>query len=93
MQAQLASVRSETALLIVHKKSSKQFPSYPLVEHKRELYALDPSLAETTARVPSEARDELGRALDEFLGIGPEISARTSEAVDRSSLRALGYIE
>lgn len=94
MQGQLLSVRSKAGTLIFHRKTTRQFPTYPFEAGKRELYDLARDPHEL---VPQPATGELAHTLEgamqRYLGMGLQISARRPSERDRESLRALGYIE
>jgi arylsulfatase A-like enzyme len=94
MLGQQAAVRGHGGTLILHRKSSRQFPTYKLVAGKREVF--------DRRRDPAEEADLgegaplghlLGAALDGYLERGLQLAARPAVEQDRESLRALGYIE
>jgi arylsulfatase A-like enzyme len=92
--AQLFAVRSKTATMIWHRKNSRQFPTYPFVAGRRELYdqSVDPG-----ERAPKNHDAELALELDQarqrYLDVGLLLTARQAVVQDRASLRRLGYIE
>jgi choline-sulfatase len=91
---QEAAVYTLTGSLILQRKSSKQFPSYPIVANHEELYDLvvDPNQTQPLAADHPLAA-ELRRQLWRYIGTGPEILGRKAEHLDRHALRTLGYIE
>ena len=94
MYAQMVAARSLRGTLIWHRKSSRQFPSYPLIAGKMELYdrSTDP---EERHSLPTTdpLYDELKPALERYLGEGLLLAARRAQTVDKEALKALGYIE
>lgn len=94
MHGQLVSVRSAQGALIVHRKASKQFPSYVFTPGRRELYdyAADPREL-TPLAVDSPIAEELDAALRGYLDAGLSMQPRPARDQDRESLQALGYID
>jgi arylsulfatase A-like enzyme len=94
MLGQLASVRGPEGTLIVHRRRSRQFPSYPINPGTEELFAAE-DLREAhplPARGPTAER--LRRALDAFLAEpAPTWQARPAPPNNQETLRSLGYIE
>ena len=98
MNAQLVAARSEDALLVIHRKTTKQFPSYPFESGYRELWlppvkSADPMGGWRSVPARGDLAEDLERAVRSYLGAGLELTARTAISQDRDSLRALGYIE
>ena len=94
MGLELLAVRGKAGTLILHRKNSRQFPTYPFIAGKRELYDLitDPQELRPQAAM-GDLATTLEDALQGYLGLGLQLSARSSVSQDRESLRALGYIE
>ncbi|MEM6533154.1 MAG: sulfatase [Myxococcota bacterium] len=95
MLAQAVAVRDGEWLQVLHRKSSKQFPSYPFVAGSRELWRRTPhgSMVQVRSQdFPDEAA-RLGLAIETYLGTGLTLHARRAVGQDEESLRALGYIE
>lgn len=94
MLEQQVAVRSTDATLILHRKSTRQFPSYVMKSGTEELYhrRVDPQELYIRPMEGEQAAD-LSRALNRYLGLGLQLSARPAIDQDRESLRALGYIE
>lgn len=94
MLEQQVAVRSAAGTLIVHRKSTRQFPTYRFVTGMREAYdtRVDPP---ESVRLPAGGplAEELSLALRGFLDSGLQLAARPAAAQDRESLRALGYVE
>ena len=94
MLAQQVSVRSHEGTLILHRKSTGQFPSYRFKSGTVEVYDRINDPLETTPISPdSELGRTLQEALDDYLRAGLGMSARAALWQDRESLKALGYIE
>lgn len=97
MLKQAVSVRDGDWLRILHRKTSNQFPSYPLVAGRRELWRIDSQGVWIEARgLDTESNPEVGRldrAIDRYLESGIAWHARDAVNQDRESLRALGYLE
>jgi arylsulfatase A-like enzyme len=96
MGGTLAAVRTDSMTLLYHRKSSRQFPSYPSVAGRRELYDRreDPDELSPRPLVESETR-ELEAHLQRLLTGASESPPTPPRAAsgDRESLRALGYID
>ncbi len=95
MMAQAVAVRDGEWLAILHRKSTRQFPSYPFEAGRRELWRRNPGgehLELEPKDYPEEMR-RLGAAIEDYLGAGRTLHARRAVGQDRESLRALGYIE
>jgi len=94
MNGQMVSARSMAATLIWHRKSSAQFPTYPLVAGKREFYDRVNDAGENRPRelVGPEA-EKLTDAVLQYVGAGLRLAARPALERDLHSLRALGYSE
>lgn len=95
INGELASLRSPEATLIVHRKSSSQYPTYDLVAGKIEYYETREDPGEQRPLRPDGAG---ARALEaqlwRLVGRGGEpVARRASLQSNRESLRALGYIE
>lgn len=93
MNAQLVSVQSQERLMIVHRKSTGQFPSYRFVAGNSELFERSNEGWQAVNENEPAFSLELKQALDGYLGAGLRLSARPAMDQDRESLRALGYIE
>jgi arylsulfatase A-like enzyme len=94
MLAQQVAVRGHQGTLILHRRSTRQFPTYAIVAGQREIY--------DRRQDPHEQADQgeggplahlLGTALDEYMARGLQLAARPAVDQDRESLRVLGYIE
>jgi arylsulfatase len=94
MLGQLLATRSKDGLLIAHKKSSSQFPSYPIVAGRQDFYDLT-SDPDELHPLPMEGAtaESLAAHARRYLGDGPVVAAKPAFAQDRQSLRALGYVE
>ncbi len=94
MKEQMVAVRSAAGTLILHRKSTRQFPTYVFEANRRELYDLAHDPYEQVALPASgELAHQLEAALQRYLGGGLRLSAREPIDQDRESLRALGYVE
>ncbi len=94
MLGQLTAVRGHGGTLILHTKSSRQFPTYPLVAGRREVFDRRQDPGETqNLGAGSPLGHLLGSAVDAYLDRGLEMAAKPAVGQDRESLRALGYIE
>ena len=94
MERQQVAVRSAEGLLILHQRSSRQFPTYPFVAGQRERLDVRADPREQTLLRPDDPRaDELEQALGHFLEAGLHLAARPAQERDEASLRALGYVE
>ncbi len=91
MHAQLVSVRGNEGTLILHRKSSRQFPTYTFSAGRREVYLSPDERARVGEHAPQSV--SLEAALTEFLGAGLRLAARPAVEQDKDALRALGYIE
>ncbi len=94
LRAQLVSVRSDEGTLILHRTTNRQFPTYPFHKGKREMYdtLLDPHERQPLTPQGDLAND-LEHALQRYLKLNMQLTARAPVDQDRESLRALGYIE
>ena len=93
---QLVAVRSADATLIVHRKSSDQFPSYPFVQGRQEFYhsGSDPQELRALPATHDPAALPLQAALRNFLQDKTAAHApRIATQVDRDGLRSLGYTQ
>jgi len=94
MLGQLVAVRGHGGTLILHRKTSAQFPSYRFVAGRREVYdtSSDPDeLHDVGPEGP--LYDTLQAALNTYLEAGLNLVARPSLLSDRESLKHLGYVE
>jgi len=92
--AQAAAVYTSSSALIVQRKASAQFPSYPFIEGRLEAFDLARDPTQTQPLGPaSHVHEQLAPELFRYLGAGPEIVGRKAAQQDRDSLRTLGYIE
>lgn len=94
MWAQQVSVRGLNGTYVLHRKSTRQFPTYHFVAGRTETYDLmrDPQEKESLSR-EEPITSELDAALQGYLQTGLSLAARPAINQDRESLRALGYIE
>ncbi|MBT6180038.1 MAG: sulfatase [Deltaproteobacteria bacterium] len=92
--AQQAAVRSPSHTLILHRKSTRQFPSYEIVKGKYELFKRG-SLASEDALLPitDPIATELKKILTTYLKTGMTRVPKEAKKQDMESLKALGYIE
>ncbi len=94
MLAQQVSVRSLDGTLILHRKPSRQFPTYPFVAGMKEVYDVHVDAGEEhDLGGGSPLGAILGTALDGYLEAGLHLAARAPAEQDRESLRTLGYVE
>jgi arylsulfatase A-like enzyme len=94
MNGELAALRTADTTLIVHRKSSGQFPSYAFVAGREEVYDLTTDPGELHPLTPPGPRGQaLAAQLWRLVGQGPSPVATRRGTADRESLRALGYIE
>ena len=92
--AQQAAVRSATHTLILHRKSTRQFPSYEIVKGKYEFFERDPISAKESPRpVSSPEALQLREILATYLETGITRTPKAAKEQDMESLKALGYIE
>lgn len=91
MHAQLVSVRGAEGTLILHRKTSRQFPAYAFSAGRREVYRAADERTHAGQHAPES--ESLEAALQEYLGAGLRLAARPAVDQDRDALRALGYIE
>jgi arylsulfatase A-like enzyme len=91
MLEQQVAVRSLDGTLILHRASTRQFPSYRFTAGRREVYEAPEEKQEVDANAP--LAQVLGRALESYLRAGLDLKPRAALRQDRESLRALGYIE
>lgn len=90
--AQQAAVRSPTHTLILHRKSTRQFPSYEIVKGRYEFFKRgDASALELSFSDPVVT--ELREILTKYLTSGVTRTPKEAEKQDMESLKALGYIE
>lgn len=90
MLGQMAAVRSAEGTLIVHRRRSRQFPSYPIVPGTQEFFAASDLHEEHPRRAPKALR----QALQAYLQAPTAAYApRAAPPSNREALRALGYIE
>ena len=94
MLGQQVSVRGHDGTLILHQKSTRQFPNYKFIAGKREVFdrRQDPA-EEANLGEGAPLAHLLGSALEGYLARGLKLAARPAVEQDRESLRALGYIE
>jgi arylsulfatase A-like enzyme len=94
MLAQQLAVRGHQGTLILHRSSTRQFPTYAFVAGRREVYdhRQDPH-EEADLGEGGPLAHLLGAALDQYLARGLQLAARPALDQDRESLRSLGYIE
>ena len=90
MLGQMAAVRGPEGTLIMHRRRSAQFPSYPIVPGMREFFAAD----DLTESHPATAPADSVAALQAYLK-SPAVASkpRAAPLSNREALRALGYIE
>lgn len=95
MLGQLVAVRSAEGSLIVHRRSTVQFPSYPFRAGRQELYdrRQDPQ-EQHPLPLHSPLGARLRQALATFVGT-PHVALtpRPGHNVDRDGLRSLGYTQ
>ena len=84
MFGQQSAVRSATGTLIVHQKNSRQFPSYPFRQGRREVLPQD---------LDSDAVSALNEALQAYMSAPSSYVARPGPPGNREALRSLGYTE
>lgn len=90
MLGQMAAVRGPEGTLIMHRRRSRQFPTYPIVPGTQEFFAANDVLEEH----PTEAPATLVAALQAFLKAPTAAyKPRAAPPSNREALRALGYIE
>lgn len=93
MLGQAISVRDGTWTAILHRKTTSQFPSYPMRAGRRELWRQAAHQIRVDPELHPEPTRRLDRALEEFMSSGLGLQAQPAIDQDRESLRALGYIE
>ena len=94
LYAQLASIRTDDGTLIQHLKTTKQFPTYPIIKGNREFYqALDYPSEDRRLDASSPAAQMLEKELKAFLTDRLSSVPKPATGQDMDSLRALGYID
>jgi arylsulfatase A-like enzyme len=94
LYAQQAAVRSPTHTLILHRKSTHQFPSYEIVKGKYEFFKRDALSADELSLSPSDpVATELREILTKYLKSGVTRTPKEAKQQDMESLKALGYLE
>ncbi|HET6344082.1 MAG TPA: sulfatase-like hydrolase/transferase, partial [Myxococcota bacterium] len=94
MLGQLASVRGPEGTLIVHRRRSRQFPSYPMTPGTEELFGADDLREARPLPARGAAVTRLRQALAAFLAAPtPDWQARPAPPSNHESLRSLGYTE
>ncbi|MEE8408231.1 MAG: sulfatase [Myxococcota bacterium] len=94
MLSQQIAVRSLQGTMILHRKTTRQFPTYHFEAGRQEIYDSRNDPGETHELGDNNSLSTvLGAALQGYLEAGLKLSARSAVAQDRESLRALGYIE
>ncbi len=94
MLAQAVAARSERGALIVERKTTRQFPTYPFSAGRQRVFDLSRDPRELTPLpVEQDPGPTLEAALRDYLAAGLRLAARPAIDQDRESLRALGYVE
>ena len=93
-RGELLAARNATATMIVHRKSSKQFPSYKIEQGTRELFdrRQDPDEMSPLA-LDHELAPQFEQSLANYINAGMRMSAYAPIGQDEHSLQALGYLE
>lgn len=94
LYGQMAALRSAEHTYILHRKSTKQFPSYPIREGHQEFYhrSVDPKESNALPLTGPVAR-KMRHVLTTYLRTGPIHAAKPAQNQDIESLKALGYVE
>ena len=92
--AQMASVRSDYGTLIQHLKTTKYYPTYPIIKDNQEFYAAETFPTENRP-LPTASREaeSLRRSLKTFLSNRLDSLPKPSTGQDMASLKALGYYD
>jgi len=94
LYAQLAAVRSLTHTLIFHRKSTQQFPSYPIEKDTYEFFNRPASSqAKPLLSNTDPAAIALKKVLNSYLSTSTSLTPKKARNQDMDSLKTLGYIE